>query len=1111
MTRCRTAAVLMAACAGLTIAGPDTKNNADQKDKSDARSQLNTGSGDLSTSTVNTIERRADRVVVPAAPAAGVRGGAPANDLCSGAIDINANINGAPVVGTTVGATSDIGGEVCWDTLGTGVWYTFTGTGNTMLLDSCSVNTLLDTRFTLYCGTGCGDLVCVTGFAENDDSFNCTLGPINSFSSELALESVMGQQYFLLVHESPFTPGDTNSFEINITDDGVPAANAIACGAPAATVPCPGDADYVSVEGLVFDGYDESTSVNGGCIGDSTPDNTEPIECGWTVCGTGGTYFLPTSAPGIDVDFYTLTLTEPQDVTITMTSEFQGQIIVFPDCIGTGLASAVSTVGGSTSLTVLRPAGDTLILFRPFPPAEFNVPANSVYVATVECAAPSGPPNDLADNCEPVAAPTMAMPTVVNGTTVGASAVEGAPLFGTCVTTQTVPGVWYCMTGNGTVVTASLCPTVGGGAGNADYDTKISVFRDLGGASSINPCVTGNDDAGGDCGLLSAVTFCAENGVDYLIHVHGFGAEQGTFTLELTSQDEACACLGTVTAQMGDVLEGEPVCFDGYVDTFNPGCGGNGAGFFLAEIPSDLLQWPFGYFGEMGNFLGATGAQTREFDAFIIDISPFGLNIPAFTMDFTFEAEFSAQVVLTTSDCFIAAGNNVVVPACTPTNLSFSAGLADSTAGDGLFYLIVTTSGFNTTECGSPYRIEFNTFQELSAPANDECADAIAVSVDSVTSGTTIGANLDTVPDAFCGTGVTAPGVWYSLSTPVSQEITVSTCDGTTGGSANYDTKISVFCNSCVDLLCIGGNDDACVGGTSGLLSTVTFCAEENGEYLILVHGFGAGTGNFDLAIVGGGACTPSPCAPPVAPENDLCADALPLTIGGSVSSDTTLATVQTPAISDCMPAGQFPGPVVSRGVWYTLTGNGNDIILSTCNTASYDTAISVYCDGCETLTCVAGNDDGVGCAGFSSELVLPTQNNAEYLVHVHGFAAGSFGAFTLSVTDTGVASVDPQDCGGMDPGPQGCNPADLNDATAFSPASPVFGIPDGILSPADFAAFVTFFNSNDLRADLNDAAAFSPASPTFGIPDGILSPADFAAFVAYFNAGCPCTLPGCP
>jgi len=97
------------------------------------------------------------------------------------------------------------------------------------------------------------------------------------------------------------------------------------------------------------------------------------------------------------------------------------------------------------------------------------------------------------------------------------------------------------------------------------------------------------------------------------------------------------------------------------------------------------------------------------------------------------------------------------------------------------------------------------------------------------------------------------------------------------------------------------------------------------------------------------------------------------------------------------------------------------------------------------------------------------------------------------------------------DPGPAGCNPADLNSAAASSPASPVWGVPDGILTPTDFSAFVTFFSSGDLRADINSATASSPASPNFGVPDGILTPTDFSAFIAYFSAGCPCTLPGCP
>ena len=97
------------------------------------------------------------------------------------------------------------------------------------------------------------------------------------------------------------------------------------------------------------------------------------------------------------------------------------------------------------------------------------------------------------------------------------------------------------------------------------------------------------------------------------------------------------------------------------------------------------------------------------------------------------------------------------------------------------------------------------------------------------------------------------------------------------------------------------------------------------------------------------------------------------------------------------------------------------------------------------------------------------------------------------------------------DPGTLACNPADLNTSSASNSSAPGWGVPDGILTPTDFSAFVTFFSAADLRADLSAASATNTASPGFGVPDGILSATDFTAFIAYFNAGCPCDLPGCP
>ena len=70
-----------------------------------------------------------------------------------------------------------------------------------------------------------------------------------------------------------------------------------------------------------------------------------------------------------------------------------------------------------------------------------------------------------------------------------------------------------------------------------------------------------------------------------------------------------------------------------------------------------------------------------------------------------------------------------------------------------------------------------------------------------------------------------------------------------------YDTKISVYCNGCIDPVCVVGNDDNCAG-FGGLLSTVNWCSEAGTEYLILVHGFGSATGGFDLSVFDdGGAC----------------------------------------------------------------------------------------------------------------------------------------------------------------------------------------------------------------------------------------------------------------
>ncbi len=143
-------------------------------------------------------------------------------------------------------------------------------------------------------------------------------------------------------------------------------------------------------------------------------------------------------------------------------------------------------------------------------------------------------------------------------------------------------------------------------------------------------------------------------------------------------------------------------------------------------------------------------------------------------------------------------------------------------------------------------------------PPNDLCPSAIPVAVPSATPGTTIDATLDGV--GTCGTSNTAPGVWYSLI-GTGGFIVATTCDAPgSGGSATYDTKISVFTGTCAGLVCVGGNDDSCAGGTSTLRSTVGWCSNAGQQYLVLVHGFSSATGSFVLAINDGGACPEGAC-----------------------------------------------------------------------------------------------------------------------------------------------------------------------------------------------------------------------------------------------------------
>ena len=531
-----------------------------------------------------------------------------------------------------------------------------------------------------------------------------------------------------------------------------------------------------------------------------------------------------------------------------------------PTCIGgnddfCGLQSQVSwcSEAGSTYLILVHGfssnSGDFEIVVTD---------DGSPCAGAVECN-PVGGANDLCDDATDLGA----LPASVSGTTVGATPDDlVAP---TCGTTVTAPGVWYSFVGSGNTVIASLC-------NGTSYDSKISAYT---GTCDALECVAGNDDF---CGLQSEITFCANTGVTYYILVHGFSSNSGGFNLDVIDTGAPCECDDVCEA--GDIPEGEPTCFDEYDDTFNGGC--NSASPVFSDIAcGDSVCGTSGTFLFTDPVFGLS--EFRDTDWYRFDIAS------AQDVTFTATTGFPGLIGIVDTngidDCSLVtdfAASSFTDP-CVETSVT-------ATLSAGTWYVFVSTADFSGVACGSPYHAELSCVDlptgaccvagvcmdgvaevECEAmdglyqgdltgcddvtcpvpPANDLCEDAIGpLSVPSTTPGTTILANIDLCdgPDPFCtdcgAAIVTSPGVWYTVI-GTGNTMTAGICNGV----ATFDSKLSVFCGTCDEPTCIDGNDDSC-----GLQSEVTWCSQAGAEYLILVHGFGGATGDFELEITDDGA-----------------------------------------------------------------------------------------------------------------------------------------------------------------------------------------------------------------------------------------------------------------
>lgn len=136
------------------------------------------------------------------------------------------------------------------------------------------------------------------------------------------------------------------------------------------------------------------------------------------------------------------------------------------------------------------------------------------------------------------------------------------------------------------------------------------------------------------------------------------------------------------------------------------------------------------------------------------------------------------------------------------------------------------------------------------------------------------------------------------------------------------------------------------------------------------------------------------------APENDECATAIDLGTGDSVTAFTNLGANSSgpdlPTVCE-----SFGSVVIYYDIWYTWTASTDDIaVISTCNDAEFDTRLAAWTGTCKDLQLHACNDDGLGCAGYTSSMVMEVTAGTTYIIQVGSWSATGVGSGNLTICE---------------------------------------------------------------------------------------------------------------
>ncbi|HEX8563459.1 MAG TPA: T9SS type A sorting domain-containing protein [Flavobacterium sp.] len=328
-----------------------------------------------------------------------------------------------------------------------------------------------------------------------------------------------------------------------------------------------------------------------------------------------------------------------------------------------------------------------------------------------------------------------------------------------------------------------------------------------------------------------------------------------------------------------------------------------------------------------------------------------------------------------------------VANACFSTTTQDFSGL---TAGTTYYARVYTTSSTATTS--TTFTVCVGTLP--SAPANDEAAGAIALTVNAdytnctaSTNGSTVSATASTETAPSCNATGVNDDVWYTFTaTSTAVRLVYSAVTTGTMASALYTgtpgslTQVADGCQSGTTLdfpgLTVGTTYYVRVYTTTATASTTT---------------------NFTVCL----------SALPAAPANDLCANATPLIPGATFAenaqtgSNFAASTTATGLTYTCQTTR-------SLDVWYSVVvpASGSVTIETNAVTGSpiTDTVLSAFSGSCGALTQIGCSDDE-GTGNFSLISLTGQTPGSTILVGVWRYSTGVGGEFQISAHDASLGS----------------------------------------------------------------------------------------------------------